>query len=118
MVTVVIVSGTLPVFGEMIHDPIATVARIDNTVAVLLARCLRDGDDRHQYRRHFVSPAFDFANCAPSKISWRAGGMIAAGRRSSSHRGTFQQPRGDPLHPGCAGSVHWPLFGILWSTTT
>ena len=22
--------GTLPVFGEMLHDPIATVARIDN----------------------------------------------------------------------------------------
>ncbi len=27
---------------------------------------------------NFVSPAFDFANVAPSKISWRAGGMIAA----------------------------------------
>jgi NCS1 nucleoside transporter family len=36
LVTVVIVSGTLPVFGEMLHDPIATVARIDNDVAVLL----------------------------------------------------------------------------------
>lgn len=36
LVTVVIVSGTLPVFGEMLHDPIATVSRIDNSVAVLL----------------------------------------------------------------------------------
>jgi NCS1 family nucleobase:cation symporter-1 len=27
---------------------------------------------------NFVSPAFDFSNVAPSRISWRTGGMIAA----------------------------------------
>ena len=27
---------------------------------------------------NFVSPAFDFSNVSPQKISWRMGGMIAA----------------------------------------
>ena len=27
---------------------------------------------------NFISPAFDFSNVSPQKISWRAGGMIAA----------------------------------------
>ncbi|GGM22947.1 nitrate reductase [Pseudomonas asuensis] len=79
LVTVVIVSGTLPIFGEMLHDPIATVARIDNTVAVLLgAFTFVTATIGINIVANFVSPAFDFANVAPSKISWRAGGMIAA----------------------------------------
>ncbi len=80
LVTVVIVSGTLPVFGEMLHDPIATVARIDNSfLAVLLgAFAFVTATISINIVANFVSPAFDFANVAPSKISWRAGGMIAA----------------------------------------
>jgi NCS1 family nucleobase:cation symporter-1 len=79
LVTVVIVSGTLPVFGEMLHDPIATVARIDNDVAVLLgAFAFVTATIGINIVANFVSPAFDFANVAPSKISWRVGGMIAA----------------------------------------
>ncbi|MDY7561383.1 NCS1 family nucleobase:cation symporter-1 [Pseudomonas sp. CCC3.2] len=79
LVTVVIVSGTLPIFGEMIHDPIATVARIDNTTAVLLgAFAFVTATIGINIVANFVSPAFDFANLAPSKISWRLGGMIAA----------------------------------------
>ena len=27
---------------------------------------------------NFISPAFDFSNVSPQKISWRMGGMIAA----------------------------------------
>ena len=79
LVTVVIVSGTLPVFGEMLHDPIATVSRIDNSMAVLLgAFAFVTATIGINIVANFVSPAFDFANIAPSKISWRAGGMIAA----------------------------------------
>lgn len=79
LVTVVIVSGTLPIFGEMIHDPIATVARIDNTTAVLLgAFTFVTATVGINIVANFVSPAFDFANVSPSRISWRMGGMIAA----------------------------------------
>lgn len=79
LVTVVIVSGTLPIFGQMLEDPIATVARIDNTTAVLLgAFTFITATIGINIVANFVSPAFDFANVAPSRISWRTGGMIAA----------------------------------------
>ncbi|MBD1551022.1 NCS1 family nucleobase:cation symporter-1 [Pseudomonas typographi] len=79
VVTVVIVSGTLPIFGQMLQDPIQTVARIDNTTAVLLGTfTFVTATIGINIVANFVSPAFDFANVAPSRISWRAGGMIAA----------------------------------------
>lgn len=63
----------------MLHDPIATVSRIDNSMAVLLgAFAFVTATIGINIVANFVSPAFDFANVAPSKISWRAGGMIAA----------------------------------------
>lgn len=79
LVTVVIVSGTLPVFGKMLSDPIETVAHIDNTLAVLLgAFTFVTATIGINIVANFVSPAFDFANVAPKHISWRAGGMLAA----------------------------------------
>lgn len=115
LVTVVIVSGTLPVFGEMIHDPIATVARIDNTTAVLLgAFTFVTATIGINIVANFVSPAFDFANMAPSKISWRAGGMIAAvASIFLTPWNLFNNP--EVIHytldvlAACIG----PLFGIL-----
>ncbi|WP_145003254.1 NCS1 family nucleobase:cation symporter-1 [Pseudomonas oryzihabitans] len=115
LVTVVIVSGTLPVFGEMIHDPIATVARIDNTTAVLLgAFTFVTATIGINIVANFVSPAFDFANVAPSKISWRAGGMIAAvASIFITPWNLFNNP--EVIHytldvlAACIG----PLFGIL-----
>jgi len=115
LVTVVIVSGTLPVFGEMIHDPIATVARIDNTTAVLLgAFTFVTATIGINIVANFVSPAFDFANVAPSKISWRAGGMIAAvASIFLTPWNLFNNP--EVIHytldvlAACIG----PLFGIL-----
>ncbi|EGH97545.1 NCS1 family nucleobase:cation symporter-1 [Pseudomonas syringae] len=115
LVTVVIVSGTLPIFGEMIHDPIATVARIDNTTAVLLgAFTFVTATVGINIVANFVSPAFDFANVAPSRISWRVGGMIAAvASIFITPWNLFNNP--EVIHytldvlAACIG----PLFGIL-----
>ncbi len=38
MLTVLTASATLPVFGELITDPVKTVGRIDSTFAIVLAR--------------------------------------------------------------------------------
>ncbi len=79
VVTVVITSGTLPVFGKMITDPIETVSRIDNTLAVVLgAFTFILATIGINIVANFVSPAFDFSNVAPKHISWRTGGFIAA----------------------------------------
>jgi NCS1 family nucleobase:cation symporter-1 len=115
LVTVVIVSGTLPVFGEMIHDPIATVARIDNTVAVLLgAFAFVTATIGINIVANFVSPAFDFANCAPSKISWRAGGMIAAvASIFITPWNLFNNPEVIHYTLDVLAAFIGPLFGIL-----
>lgn len=115
LVTVVIVSGTLPVFGEMIHDPIATVARIDNTTAVLLgAFTFVTATIGINIVANFVSPAFDFANVAPSKISWRAGGMIAAvASIFITPWNLFNNPEVIHYTLDVLASCIGPLFGIL-----
>jgi nucleobase:cation symporter-1, NCS1 family len=79
LVTVVTTSATLPVFGKLITDPVETVSKIDSVTAVLIGAitfCIATVGIN--IVANFVSPAFDFSNIAPSKISWRAGGMIAA----------------------------------------
>ena len=79
VVTVVTTSGTLPVFGQMITDPIDTVSRIDNTLAAVLgAFTFVTATIGINIVANFVSPAFDFSNVAPKHISFRAGGFIAA----------------------------------------
>jgi NCS1 family nucleobase:cation symporter-1 len=115
LVTVVIVSGTLPVFGEMLHDPIATVARIDNDVAVLLgAFAFVTATIGINIVANFVSPAFDFANVAPSKISWRAGGMIAAiASIFITPWNLFNNPEVIHYTLDVLAAFIGPLFGIL-----
>ncbi len=52
LLTVITASATVPVFGELITDPIKTVQRIDTPFAILLGGAdLRDRDGRHQHRR-------------------------------------------------------------------
>jgi NCS1 family nucleobase:cation symporter-1 len=67
IVTVVTSAATVPVFGALITDPVEMVGRMDSLTAVLIGAVA-----------NFVPAAFDFTNLAPSKISWRMGGMIAA----------------------------------------
>lgn len=77
--TVMMVSATLPVFGEMIADPIETVARLDSDIVVILgALTFILTTIGINIAANFVSPAFDFSNIAPRWISFRSGGMIAA----------------------------------------
>lgn len=117
LVTVVIVSGTLPVFGEMLHDPIATVARIDNTTAVLLgAFTFVTATIGINIVANFVSPAFDFANVAPSRISWRMGGMLAAvASVFVTPWNLYNNPQVIHYTLDVLASAIGPLFGILLS---
>ena len=52
---------------------------MDNTFAVLLVRLtFVVATIGINIVANFISPAFDFSNVSPQKISWRMGGMIAA----------------------------------------
>jgi len=79
LLVVVTASLTLPVYGELITDPVATVARIDSTFAIVLgALTFAIATIGINIVANFIAPAFDFSNVSPQRISWRAGGMIAA----------------------------------------
>ena len=79
LLVVVTAAATVPVFGELLTDPVATVARIDSVTAIVLgALTFTIATIGINIVANFISPAFDFSNVSPQKISWRMGGMIAA----------------------------------------
>ncbi|MDU6412817.1 MAG: cytosine permease, partial [Yersiniaceae bacterium] len=115
IVTVVIVSGTQSLFGQMITDPIETVSRVGNSVAVAIGLLtMITATIGINIVANFVSPAFDFSNCAPQKISFRTGGMIAAvGSVLLTPWNLFQSPELIHYTLDVLGAFIGPLFGIL-----
>ncbi|HEX8347804.1 MAG TPA: NCS1 family nucleobase:cation symporter-1 [Actinoplanes sp.] len=115
ILVVVTASLTLPVFGELITDPVQTVARIDSTFAIVLgALTFTIATIGINIVANFISPAFDFSNVSPRRISWRAGGMIAAvGSVLITPWNLYNNP--DVIHYTLEtlGAFIGPLFGIL-----
>lgn len=67
ILVVVTASLTLPVFGQLITDPVQTVARIDSTVAIVLgALTFTVATIGINIVANFISPAFDFSNVTPA----------------------------------------------------
>jgi len=115
ILVVVTSSLTIPVFGELITDPVATVARIDSTFAIVLgALTFSIATVGINIVANFISPAFDFSNISPQRISWRAGGMIAAvGSVLITPWNLYNNP--DVIHYTLEtlGAFIGPLFGVL-----
>lgn len=108
-------SLTIPVYGELITDPVQTVARIDSTTAIILgALTFTIATMGINIVANFISPAFDFSNVSPQRISWRAGGMIAAvGSFLITPWNLYNNP--DVIHYTLEtlGAFIGPLFGVL-----
>lgn len=115
VVTVVIVSGTRSLFGQMITDPMEAVSRIGNDLAVALGLLtMITATIGINIVANFVSPAFDFSNCSPQKISFRTGGMIAAiGSVLLTPWNLFNSPELIHYTLDVLGAFIGPLFGIL-----
>ncbi|MCY1138785.1 NCS1 family nucleobase:cation symporter-1 [Actinoplanes sp. Pm04-4] len=115
ILVVVTASLTLPVFGELITDPVETVSRIDSTFAIALgALTFTIATIGINIVANFISPAFDFSNVSPQKISWRMGGMIAAvGSVLLTPWNLYNNP--DVIHYTLEtlGAFIGPLFGVL-----
>ncbi|GAB3165704.1 NCS1 family nucleobase:cation symporter-1 [Myceligenerans halotolerans] len=115
LLTVITASATIPVFGELITDPIHTVERIDTPFAILLGGLtFVTATVGINIVANFISPAFDFSNVAPQKISWRMGGMIAAVGSVILLPWNWYDDA-DAIHYtlGVLGALIGPLFGIL-----
>ena len=115
ILTVVTASLTVPVFGELITDPVTTVARIDSTFAIILgALTFTIATIGINIVANFISPAFDFSNVSPQKISWRAGGMIAAvGSVLLTPWNLYNNPEVIHYTLETLGAFIGPLFGVL-----
>lgn len=76
---VAVTSATPLIFGEVIWDPIELLGRIGRPMTVLIAMIgLSIATLSTNLAANVVSPANDFSNLAPSRISFRAGGYITA----------------------------------------
>lgn len=115
LLTVITTAATLPVFGQLITDPVHTVSKIDSTTAVVLgALTFMVATIGINIVANFVSPAFDFSNVAPQRISWRTGGMIAAvGSIFITPWNLYNNPEVIHYTLDILGSFIGPLFGIL-----
>lgn len=115
LVTVITTAATVPVFGQLITDPIETVARIDSVTAVVLgALTFLIATIGINIVANFVSAAFDFSNLAPNYISWRAGGMIAAiASIFITPWNLFNNPAMIHYTLDLLGAFIGPLYGIL-----
>ena len=115
LLTVICASATVPVFGELITDPIKTVERIDTPFAILLGGVtFVTATVGINIVANFVSPAFDFSHVNPQKISWRTGGMIAAvGSVVITPWNWYSNDQAIHYTLDLLGALIGPLFGIL-----
>jgi NCS1 family nucleobase:cation symporter-1 len=115
LLVVITAAATRPVFGELIIDPVHTVARLDNVYAVILgALTFMIATVGINIVANFVSPAFDFSNVNPQKISWRMGGMIAAvGSVLITPWNLYNSPETIHYTLDTLGAFIGPLYGVL-----
>jgi NCS1 family nucleobase:cation symporter-1 len=92
-----------------------TVARIDSVFAIVLgALTFAIATVGINIVANFISPAFDFSNVNPQRISWRAGGMIAAvGSVLITPWNLYNNPEVIHYTLETLGAFIGPLFGVL-----
>ncbi|MFY9690916.1 MAG: NCS1 family nucleobase:cation symporter-1 [Candidatus Acidiferrales bacterium] len=74
---IAVTSATVILFGQAIWDPVAVLAHLGNPVAVSIAMlALLMATLNVNVAANVVSPANDFSNLWPQKISFRTGGLI------------------------------------------
>lgn len=74
---IAVTSATVILFGQAIWDPVAVLAHLGNPIAVIIAMiALLLATLNVNVAANVVSPANDFSNLWPQKISFRTGGLI------------------------------------------
>ncbi|HLL00922.1 MAG TPA: NCS1 family nucleobase:cation symporter-1 [Myxococcaceae bacterium] len=76
---VAVTSATPLIFGEVIWDPVKLLGKVGGALVTLLAMLsLSIATLSTNLAANVVSPANDFSNLAPAKISYKLGGIITA----------------------------------------
>ncbi|KAL3083428.1 hypothetical protein niasHS_011230 [Heterodera schachtii] len=112
--TVLTISATKPVFGQMTTDPIEMVAQIDSPMAVTVGALTLTMASIRINIANFVCPAFDLSNLAPKYISWHNGGLLAAlAALLSTPWNWYDKPAAIRYTLGLIGAIMGPLYGIV-----
>ncbi len=76
---VAVTSATIVIFGEAIWDPVVLLSKFDNPLIIFLAMLsLIVATLTTNIAANVVSPANDFSNLLPRRISFKTGGLITA----------------------------------------
>jgi NCS1 family nucleobase:cation symporter-1 len=78
LVAVLATSATVVIYGEAIWDPVALTGKMGGISIVLALIALIIATLTTNLAANVVSPAYDFSNLAPRKISFKMGGYITA----------------------------------------
>ena len=74
---IAVTSATLIIFGEALWNPVAVLSRLGNPIAVVIAMlALLMATLNVNVAANVVSPANDFSNLSPRRISFRTGGLL------------------------------------------
>jgi nucleobase:cation symporter-1, NCS1 family len=74
---IAVTSATLIIFGQALWDPVAVLSRLGNPFAVMVAMlALLMATLNVNVAANVVSPANDFSNLSPRRVSFRTGGLI------------------------------------------
>lgn len=77
--SVLVTSGSQAVYGEAVWDPVQLAAKTDNVVGLVYALVtVLVATLSVNIAANMVSPAFDFSNIAPRKVSFRTGALVTA----------------------------------------
>jgi NCS1 family nucleobase:cation symporter-1 len=115
IITVIVTSGSMKVFGEAIMDPVLIVQKIGSpAVAIIGSVTFIVATMGINIVANFVSPAYDFANLYPEKIDFKRGGLITSILSVLVCPWLFvASPQAITLFVGIFGAVLGPLFGII-----
>lgn len=77
IVSIMITSGGIVIYGEAIWDPVELASRFDSPLVVVLALFgLGLATVSANLAANVVSPSYDFSNAFPKRINFRVGGLI------------------------------------------
>ena len=112
---ILITLASVEVYGKAINDPIEMIRDIDSVTILLLAiLVVAVATAGANVVPNFVSPAYDFVNVAPHRVSFRMGGVITAVLSIVIMPwNLYSSPVVVNLFLGGIGALMGPVVGIL-----
>jgi NCS1 family nucleobase:cation symporter-1 len=77
MVSIVVTSGTIVLYGEAIWDPVEVASRFDSPVVVVIGLVMAVlATISANVAANVVSPSYDFSNAVPRLLNFRTAGLL------------------------------------------